>query len=604
MKSFFKYLKNIRRNFFEFITDNPLDFFPIRKTVKEYKSHELKKDFKAGINVALLAFPQGMAYAAIAGLPIYYGIFGSAVAAIVGPLFSKSRFIILGPTNATSVLLFTSFLAMNVTESEKLFMLPFLIFLVGIFLVIGSFLKVANLIQYVSRSVVTGYITAAAFYIILNQLRKSLGIEFDLPEKTTFYTIIKLTLLNLTSLHIPSIILSLITVLLYMTINKNYKTLPNVAITLVCMSFITIGLNYILETYPSLNGESIRMLSAFSASDWHMVIPTIYHGWIRELSNIALVIAFLSILEGSSIGKSLAARSGERIDTNQEMMSMGMANIGCGFLGGMPASGSLTRSQLSWSSGAATPIASLISGFVCLAGAFTLGPFIKFIPLPVLAVVVIGIGISLINIHAIKIVTKTTQSDAIVFITTFISALLVSLDFAVILGTATSILLFLRKAASPELVEYSFTDEGELTALKSKQRPDPEISIVHVEGDLFFGATELFRDQMRRVVEDPNLKVVILKMRNAYHLDATSVFALEELIHYARENNRHLLISEARKNVIRVFKNSGLMEIIGRENIFPDVTQNPTKSTARALKRTQEILGDQQPKVSIYAKEK
>ena len=176
-----------------------------------------------------------------------------------------------------------------------------------------------------------------------------------------------------------------------------------------------------------------------------------------------------------------------------------------------------------------------------------------------------------------------------------------ALDFGIILGTATSIALFLRKASVPELVEYTFTEEGGLTQLEEdQQRPDPEVSIVHVEGELFFGASDLFQDQMRRVVEDPNLKVVVLKMRNAHHLDATSVLALDELSRHMAKSGRCLLVSEARKEVIRVFKNSGLIEVIGRENIFPDVTKNPLLSTSRALKRAQAVIGVQKAKVSIY----
>ena len=106
---------------------------------------------------------------------------------------------------------------------------------------------------------------------------------------------------------------------------------------------------------------------------------------------------------------------------------------------------------------------------------------------------------------------------------------------------------------------------------------------------------------MRRIVEDPNLKIVVLKMRNAHHLDATSVLELEELTIYMKDLNRHLLLSETRKDVIRVLKNSGLLNIIGRQNIFPDITQNPTLSTARALKRAQKLLGDKKAKISIYA---
>ena len=143
-------------------TYNRIDFFPIRSSLHRYSRQKAHGDIRAGLNVALLAFPQGMAYASIAGLPIEYGVYGSAVAAIVGPIFSGSRFIMLGPTNATSVLLFTTFLALDVAPAEKIALVPTLLLMVGFFLVLGAILRVANLIQYVSRTVVTGYITAAA----------------------------------------------------------------------------------------------------------------------------------------------------------------------------------------------------------------------------------------------------------------------------------------------------------------------------------------------------------------------------------------------------------------------------------------------------------
>ncbi|HQU09202.1 MAG TPA: sodium-independent anion transporter, partial [Opitutales bacterium] len=152
----------------------------------------------------------------------------------------------------------------------------------------------------------------------------------------------------------------------------------------------------------------------------------------------------------------------------------------------------------------------------------------------------------------------------------------------------------------PEMAEYVFNEAGQLTELEhERKRPHAEISIVHVEGNLFFGAAELFQEQMRRVCEDRNLKVVILKMRNAYHLDATSVMALEELVNSMRENHRTLLVSEARKDVLRIFKKSGLRELIGRDHIFPDNLQNPTLSTAQALRKAQSLVGPQEARISI-----
>jgi SulP family sulfate permease len=602
------YWRAIRSGAKAFVNSNRLTLFPARHSLKGYTAAFARRDGAAGINVALLAFPQGMAYATIAGLPIEYGIYGSAVAAIIGPIFSGSRFIVLGPTNATSVLLFTSFLAIHVSGPEKLMMLPFLTMLVGIFLITGAVLRVASLIQYVSRTVVTGYITAAALYIIINQVRKVLGFEFEIPEGTTFFGIVSLTVTNLPSAHLPSLALSLITAATFLILSRRFKTLPNVALALFIASLVAFGLNTTLGpengSITTLGGP-LAMLKGVDASAWAPALPPIQSGWMSKLAGTALILAFLSILEGSSIGKSLAARSGERLDTNQEMFGMGLANVACSVYGGMPASGSLSRSNLNFVSGAATPMASIMSGLLCAGIAVLLGAFIAYIPQAALGTVVIFIGATLISRYHIRVVTKTTRSDAIVFAVTFLAGLLIKLEFGIILGAVTSIILFLKKAAVPELIEYTANDSGQLTPLEpSKARPNPEISIVHVEGELFFGAAELFRNQMRRVVEDPNLKVVVLKMRNSRHLDATSVLSLIELIEYMREQDRYLLVSEARKEVIRVFKNSGLIEVIGRENIFADAADNPTLSTAKALRRAQEIIGDRKADVSIYVNRK
>lgn len=278
---------------------------------------------------------------------------------------------------------------------------------------------------------------------------------------------------------------------------------------------------------------------------------------------------------------------------------MGMANIGCSIFSGMPASGSLTRSQLNWSSGAITPLSSAYSGILVAFGALTLGSYTAYIPQGALGVLVIAIGLSLVNRHVLRVVLKSTRSDAMVFVTTFVAALLIRLDFAIILGTATSILLFLKKASVPELVEYGADAEGQLRPMDG-EKPRQMVSIVHVEGELFFGASDLFRDQMRKVCETPDLKVVILKMRNAHHLDATSVLALEELIRYTQETGRTILISEAREEAMRIFERSGLIKIIGYENVFPDNNENPTLPTALALRRAKYFLPKDESDVSIF----
>jgi sulfate permease, SulP family len=569
---------------------NALEIFPIQKELRDYNAQKGVSDLRAGFNVALLAFPQGMAYALIGGLPVQYGIYCAAIACIFGPLFSGSRFIALGPTNATSVMLISTIGGM-VLVSDKVAAMPTLLLLVGLFLIIGAILGVANLIQYISRSVVTGYITAAAILIIVNQLDSVMG--FEIQGASTFIGVLEKTLMSLNLVNWPSVALGGITLVLFFVLEKKLPMLPNVAITLVSISLVGFFFN--------TNGYSLVMLDQVQMGVLPVNLPIPKFDLIHQLAPGALAIAFLAILEGSSIGKSLAARAGGRINSNQEMLGMGAANLACAFVSGMPASGSLTRSVLNYTSGSKTALSHIISGFLCLVGVLSLGPLIGYIPRAALAVVVIGVGISLINIHQIRIVSKSTKTDAVVFFITLVSGLLFKLDFAIYLGTITSIVLFLRKVSTPELIEYTFNDEGNLTALNKKNdRADEHISIVHVEGELFFGAAELFRDQIRIVSEEPNLKVIILKMRNAYHLDATTMMALEELILYIRERGRRLIVSGARRDVYKVFRDSGILSVVGRKNFFMDHVSNPNLSTANALRRAQEIIGKKSAEIRIY----
>ncbi|MCH6259092.1 SulP family inorganic anion transporter [Puniceicoccaceae bacterium K14] len=579
-----------------------LDFFPLRKTARQYNGFKASNDMRAALNVALLAFPQGMAYAAIAGLPLHYGIFGSIIASVVGMFFAGSKFIVLGPTNATSVMVLSSFATLGIAGVDALKLVPTLIVLVGLLLTIGAYARIAVLIQYVSRTVITGYITAAASLIIANQLRKTLGFDFTPEEKlkaSSFIDTIYYSAKHLVDTQWPSLALSLVTALIYCSIKKFAPKLPNVAITLIASSLLAYSAS---ETIP---GFQVKLLPALNLSEWNFVLPQFDLDTINMLLPPAIAIALLCVLEGNSIGKSLAAREGARLNGNQEMFSAGMANIACGLFSGMAASGSLTRSQLNVSSGASTPLSSLYSGILLLVGAYALGNFIQFVPTAALAVVVIAIGISLISKRSILLVTRTTTSDRITFYVTFITGLVLALDLAIYLGAVCSILLFIKKVAHPEIVEYKFDESGQLGELEDKkERNDPEVSIVHVEGELFFGATELFRNQIRRVCDDPNLKIVVMKLRNAHNLDATSCMALEELIKYMNEHERILLMSEVRPDTMRILKNSRLIDVINPINLFADESNNPTLSTAKALKRAKEIIGDREAKVSIYAKQK
>ncbi len=576
--------------------------FPLFKTLRGYGAVSFKSDLKAALNVALLAFPQGMAYALIAGLPIEYGIYGSAIAAIFGSMFASSRFITLGPTNATAVILLGTFVPLGMVQAngmlspEALSMLPMLLILSGAILLIAAFLRVAGMVQFVSRTVITGYVTAAAILILANQAKNVLGFQFEVEEApTSTFDVVRLTFVHLSGVSQPAIALSLATALTYFALRRKFPNWPNVAITLLLAS---------VGSFWLLPDNGAQGLQSFQFDLSMISLPSADLETTKALLGAATAIALLSALEGISIGKSLAASQGGRVDVNQEAYSLGMANIGCACLSGMPASGSLTRSTLNVESGAKSPISSLLAGLLVLGGAFAFAPYVQYIPLPALATLVVFIGASLISRREIRRVSRATRADAITFYVTLGCGLFISLQVAVFAGVIVSIGLFLRKVAAPELVEYAFTKEGHLAELAKKTtRPTPEVSIVHVEGELFFAASDLFREQIRRVCEDPNLQILLLKLRNAHHMDATSILALEELIDYMKERGRHVMLCEIRKDILRIFRNSGLLLKLNRKNLFPDTPRNPTLSAAKAIRRARAIMGAQKAKVTIFVDE-
>ncbi len=591
------------RRFFKSLRDllmiNAIDLFPLRKSLLNYSKDNLKGDLKAGINVTLLTFPTAMAYALIAGLPIEYGLYGAMVGTIMGACFTGSHFVNLGPTNATAALLMSSFSTLYISTEKVPQYLPILALLVGCFLLLGAFLNVANLVQYISRSVIFGYVTAISIQLIANQTQNLLGYHLRLSDEgpTTLFDVCKQTFLQISEINWQALYFGLLTFIFYYSFKSRLRRWPYVALTIFVVSLIAC---FVSQFWPL----SIQFLSAVDASHWKITMPNFSFDAISLMAGPAFGISFLCLLDGTTISKSLAARLGQKPDVNQVIFGLGISNIACGFLNGMPASGSLIRSALNYTSGAKTPLAGMFTGLLCFCGIICFGPLFHFIPRPALAAVIVCLGIELINRHAIGIIIASTRSDAVVFFITLIAGLLVPLNVAIYTGVFTSIVLFLRKAAAPEFHEYTFDEIGNLSEIPSKESSEhPEISIVHIEGSLFFAASELFRDQIRQVCERTSLQVIILKMRNALHIDATCIMSLEELLKYMQSKNRLLILAEVRPPVLKILKNSGLLYMIGVPNIFADNRENPTLSTAKALKYAKEKLGEPKPQIRIVTKE-
>ena len=615
---FFRELNKIAVSIRDFFAAERVVLTPFVKDFTHYNFEKFRADLAAAASVTTLALAQGIAFAAIAGLPVVYGIVSTAVAAMVAPFFAGSRHTILGPTNATAFMLF-SFLSVNPEMRGRLDeLLPLLVMMVGILATMGALFRVADLLQYVSRSVLVGYISGAAVLIVANQLKPFLGLSAFVSDddSSTFLSLLYGLVRALPHTQWISLLIGGSTLLVFATIRKWRPSWPAFALALVVSSAV-FGTLIRLGCGPFKGAETFETFG-FDALIFKMphVLRANIFADISSLLSIAFAIAFLSSLENTLMAKTLASKTGDRADANQDMLAVGMANLAASIAGGMPASGSLTRSMLNHESGARSRFASLYSGIfsmafaILIAGSIGWGvPLIDYVPKAGLAALVIALSFSLFNIRHLRICSRSTRDDSAVLGITFIASLLSPLHVAIFVGVAISIMLFLRKASRPFLTEYEFSDRGELMEMGDKKlRPIPAISIVHVEGDLFFGAAELFRTQIQRTVSDPAIQVIILRLKNARHLDATSVMALEDLILFMRKKGLHLIVSGATREVYRVLKKSGVLVTLqegcdrrlGESHLFLTNPRNPNLSTRAALKRAQQLLGTDKAEIRIF----
>lgn len=560
---------------------------PVVREMRGYNRNKLRRDLLAGATVALVSIPQAIGFALIAGLPPEMVIMSVVVGGFLAALFSTSHHLVFGPTNSISLLIASAVATLPAVGLAAPELALALAFLIGLFQLGAGFAKLGKLTQFVSRSVVIGYGTAIGILLAASQLPHLVGAE---STRGNLFRSLEGTVQHVLSMevNIYAVAIGVVTLLLFHLLEKLARWVPAELIGLVLVALFTrwVGLDSLGVKTIAGEGALAGALPSFIG----MPFGEASSAAIPALLSTALAISILGMLEAISIGKTLAARSGQSFNANQELMAMGVGNLGCSAFGAMPGSASFARSAANLQSGALTQVSALSSSLMVLGALFFVAPLINYLPIPALAAHLIRIGLKMINREQLRIAWRSTRSDAVVLAATMLAAFLFKLDAAIYIGLGLSLALFLKKASAPSLVEYGFNEQGQLAQLESAaSRGQSTISIVHVEGELFFGAADLFQEEVRLRAEAEDIRVVILRMKNARHLDATSVMSLLQLRDALRKNGRHLLISGINPDVERVLRRSGAWTEIGAENIFP-AEANLTMSTKRALQRAKKLL--------------
>ena len=564
-------------------------FFPFTGVLRGMDGPTFRADTVAGLNVALLAFPMSMAFAMKAGLPIWCGLVGCGVAAAVAPLFSGSANLSAGPTNASAALLLGSFATLGaITPELRAAALPTLVLMTGVFLLLASWLRLSGFADFVPRTVISAYIAAAALRVIALQLPTALGMPGEhagdsLPEVLWHAARMGRTLIN------PELGLALITSVAYFLLRPKYGAGKAILGAVMVATFGAILAQNVAHAQGS-RADLVGYVGQAAQAGAALHLPDFSARTLSTLFSPALALAVLVVIEGTANARASALKTGRPSDLHQEVYGLGMANLVCAFTGGMAASGSISRSALNVASGARTALASLLCGVFILGALFLARPVVAIVPLSTLAILVILAEIELANFSAVKLILKSGAQDRTVFLATFATALLAPLDVAIFLGTAVAVAFYLRQTSTPEVVEYDFSETGEMRE-RPKGQASTGISILHVEGSLHFGATQAFHEHLRRASADPNLKVLVLKFREALHLDANGVLLLRDLAETLKSDGRHLILCEAKADTMRIIVNAGLDQAVGAENVFPFDEAQPNLALAKAVRRARDLAG-------------
>jgi sulfate permease, SulP family len=568
--------------------------FSLWPVFKTYTFSKFWADFFAALVIALLALPQSIAYAIMAGLPPTSGIISAIFGTIFTASFGKSHYLVAGPSTAIAILIqttTTTILAVyypHAMEEEKMALtfhiLTHIVFFVGVLHLIFSYCNVAKILQFVSKPVILGYFGGVCLAIITSQLFSFWGIEKNYPESITFMRLLYF-FSHLHEIDLLALAVGFISLASLFVLKKAFPKLPYAFFMVVFISSLTY---FLAAAYP----QRIALLGQMDTGvTLDLALPFFDYKLFGILFPSATAIALLSLLEVFSISRGIAAKSATYSPINQEVFGSGVSNFCLSFFyGAMPSSASATRTMAGFLSGSKTRFAAIFSGMLVAVFAVMFAPLLPFISMGAISALLIASSFSLIETRQIKLCLTTTKADAAVFLVTFFSSIFFTLDTAFYIGIILSIVTYLGRAAIPHFVEYAFNRAGRLCVISSKQSAKRHVRIIGIGGELFFGMVDLLQYTIQTIAKNPYVKVIVLRLNGVYHVDASLCLAILNLHELLQKQGKQLVISGISPEVWQVIFHSKIVDTIGKNNFFLTDEGNPQLSTWKACLRAQEII--------------
>ena len=522
----------------------------------------LKADLIAGLTGAVVVLPQGVAFAMIAGLPPVYGLYTAMVPPILAALFGSSRHLISGPTTAISIVVFASVAKYADPGSAKFVQMAItLAFLAGIYQLALGLARMGTLINFISHSVVVGFTAGAAVLIATSQLKHYFGMH--IPSGESFLHTWRDIFQQIDEANLFVTIIATVTLLSLVLLMRFKPRWPTMLVAMIIGSLLAM----LLTTWSQgvqVVGHLPQQLPPLSMPDLHLAS-------LKQLGSAALAIALLGLVEAVSIARSVAAKSGQRIDGNQEFVGQGLANVVGSFFSSYASSGSFTRSSVNYAAGAVTPMAAIFAALTLALVVLLVAPLAAHLPVAAMAAVLLVVAWRLIDFQQIKAILTAGKRETSVLLTTFFATLFVELEFAIYVGVMLSLIIYLMRTSQPGVVTR-VPDPGSPNrhlVTDSKLPECPQFKIVRIDGSLYFGAVDHVQEQLHHINEQsPQQKHLLVIGNGINFVDIAGADLLAAEARHRTARGGGLYLAKIKEEACNTLRRGGFRDLIGQENIF------------------------------------
>lgn len=556
----------------------PKLFSIIKHRDVELSKNQILNDVIAGVIVAIIALPLSVALAIASGVTPEKGLITAIIAGFLISFLGGSRVQIGGPTGAFVIIVY------GIVSQYGIQGLTIATIMAGLFMIFLGLMKFGSVIKYVPYPTTTGFTSGIAVVLFSTQIKDFLGLSIE-EVPSEFIEKWQVYLSNLSTTHITTMVVGLVSLLIIVIWPKINKTIPGSLIALILATLAVKILNLPVETIGSRFGEISNSISFIDLSSFQIT-----SSMLKELARPAMTIAFLASIESLLSAVVADGMIGKKHNSNMELIAQGIANIASAIFGGIPATGAIARTAANVKNGGRTPIAGIIHAFVLLLIMLIFMPLAKLIPMTTLSAILIVVAYNMSEWRSFKGLLKSTKSDMAVLLVTFSLTILFDLVVAIEIGMIIAISLFVRRMAESTQIsnvsnyykaifQENFEDDIDSNENLHKHL-NSKILLYEINGPLFFGAANTFIDIMNEIKSNSN--IIIFKMKDVPNMDATALNALKRIDKRCKEKHILLLYSELNEQPMKLLRSTGFVSKIGEDRFF--------ESTESAMKTGNEII--------------